>query len=94
MREIRVEENTEMIMNSLDRIQENVEKLCPFGSMIKILYKDNTQEDTWFSTNREEVETGHAKLLNFMAYFEDATANETPIIIKDIFTLDYQKETP
>ena len=94
MRDIRLQEDTRSILNTLDTIQNNIEKLCPFGSMLKIFFKNQSHPDSWFCTNRDEVETGSVKLKNFMTYFEEATREETPIMIKDIFTMEYQKERP
>lgn len=65
--------------------------------MVKIMYKyDNPHKikDKWFLPNREDIETGIVKVENFMSFFEAATQNQKPIVIKDIFTTDYQKERP
>lgn len=66
--------------------------------MIKIFYKyedyNHPRRDLWFIPNREEVETGIVKVQNFMKFFEIATQGVKPILIKDMFTTDYQREVP
>jgi hypothetical protein len=48
------------VLDILDNIVEQIEKICPFGSMVKLMYKfdnPNSTKDIWFTPNREEVET-------------------------------------
>lgn len=97
LRDVRVKADPKQILDVLDNIQQKIERICPFGSMVKIMYKletQNSNKDIWFIPNREEVETGVVKIENFMNFFENATESQNPIVIKDIFTTDYQNEIP
>ena len=97
LRDVRVKDDPKQILDVLDNIQQKIERICPFGSMVKIMYKletQNSNKDIWFIPNREEVETGVVKIENFMNFFENATESQNPIVIKDIFTTDYQDEIP
>jgi hypothetical protein len=91
MRTLRVSVKPRAVLDTIYAIQRKIEKICPYGSMIKIIYKYKNK-DNWFIPNREEVETGIIKIDNFMGFFENATQGVKPILIKDIFTTDYQKE--
>jgi ubiquitin len=96
MRNLRINKMPKKILDTIDDIQQKIEKICPFGSMVKILYKyedtDKPNQDLWFMPNREEVETGIIEIKNFMNFFEIATEGIKPVLIKDVFTTDYQKE--
>ena len=91
MRTLRTSTSPRAVLDVVGEIQQKIEKICPFGSMVKIMYKYKGK-DHWFLPNREEVETGIVKIDNFMNFFETATQGVKPILIKDIFTTDYQKE--
>ena len=94
LRDIRIKADPKQLLDVLDGIQQKIQRICPFGSMVKIIYKLETNKDVWFVPNREEVETGVVKIENFMKFFEEATEKEHPVLIKDIFTNDYQQEIP
>lgn len=54
MRNLRYEISTKQVLDLVESIQKRVEDLCPFGSMIKVMYKVDTgiKNDQWMVTNR------------------------------------------
>ncbi|CAI2382878.1 unnamed protein product [Moneuplotes crassus] len=93
MRTLRISKSPKAVLDAVDSIQQKIEKICPFGSMIKIFYQYKNN-DTWIIPHREEVETGVVKVENFMKFFNIATQGVRPILIQDVFTTNYQKEVP
>lgn len=89
LRDIRKHEDNKTILDLLDDIQQQIEKICPFGSMMRIMYKldseTNKHKDSWVIPNREETYSGMVRVHNFMSYFFKATNGNTPILIKDVF---------
>ena len=59
LREIRKCKESKRILDLLDDIQNQIVKTCPFGSMMKILYKledeNSKNKDIWFIPNREDT---------------------------------------
>jgi len=48
LRDIRKQDNNKKILDLMDNIQHQVEKICPFGSMMRIVYRlDNQNNDVW-----------------------------------------------
>jgi hypothetical protein len=92
LRDIREGNSVREVLDVLDKIQLDIEKLCPFGSMLKIFHKNWEKTDEWFVPNKEYSTLGIVSINGLMEYFEEATFGENPIVINDIFTLDYQKE--
>jgi hypothetical protein len=89
LRDIRKHEDNKTILDLLDNIQQQIEKICPFGSMMRLVYRIDDEmhknKDTWVIPNREETFSGMVKIHNFMKYFIKATNGNTPILIKDVF---------
>jgi len=85
LRDLRKTAQSKNILDLLDGIQTQVEKICPFGSMMKIAYQLEGGNDSWFVPNREDTHCGMVRVSNFMNYFLDATGGNTPILIKNVF---------
>lgn len=89
LRDLRKKEDTKTILDLLDGIQHQIEKICPYGSMMRFFYKleddIHKDKDVWVVPNREETYSGLVRIHNFMQYFVEATGGNTPILIQDIF---------
>jgi hypothetical protein len=59
LREIRRQNDSKTILDLLDDIQNQFEKISPYGSMMRVLYKLeddlNEHRDVWFTPNREDT---------------------------------------
>jgi len=86
LRDIRKQDNNKKILDLMDNIQHQVEKICPFGSMMRIVYRlDNQNNDVWWIPNRDESYWGLLRIQHVMDHFMKSTNGKTPILIKDVF---------
>jgi hypothetical protein len=81
-------------LDYIDDILIKIEELCPFGTMIKMLYQLDKVKDVWFTPNRKEVEPGAVRLRNLMNFFhKKARLLGQPMMVKNIFETEYDEYT-
>lgn len=90
LRDLRKAIQPKIIMDLLDDIQHQIEKVAPYGSMMRIMYKVddeiNKNRDVWMTPNREDTYWGMVRVSNFMKYFWDCTEQgKNAILIKNVF---------